>query len=405
MGSLLKKSNKLSDVCYDIRGPILDTAIRMEQAGQRILKLNIGNPAAFGLHTPDEIIRDVQRNLRAAEGYGDSQGLFQARKTVMQYTQAQGVPDIDVSDIYIGNGVSELIQISIQALLNDGDEILIPAPDYPLWSACTVLSGGTPVHYQCDEQAGWEPDIDDISAKISPKTRAIVVINPNNPTGSVYSQPTLEGIVELARKHNLVLFADEIYQQIVFDEAQHIPLASLAKDLFCVSFGGLSKSHRLSGYRVGWMIFSGEGRKKASDYIEGINILSNMRLSPNMTGQFAVQTALGGTQSINDLVSANGQLHQRRNHAYELIQNIADVTCVKPMGAIYLFIRLGERFQISDDTRFVLDFLKHSHILLVPGSAFNCADMCHARLVFLPVAEVMTDVAQKLTNFLNDYQQ
>ena len=405
MPKSLNKSDKLTDVCYDIRGPVLATAMRMEAAGQHILKLNIGNPAAFELHAPDEIIRDVRQNLRKAEGYGPSQGLFQARKAVMQHSQSLNIPNVDVEDIYIGNGVSELIQIAVQALLNNQDEILLPAPDYPLWTACITLAGGTPVHYRCDEQNDWEPDIDDMRSKITPKTRAIVIINPNNPTGAVYSRDTLSAIAELARTHKLLLFADEIYEQIVYEEAKHIPMASVATDILCVSFGGLSKNHRLAGYRVGWMVLSGEAKKHARGYIEGLQILSSMRLCANMPGQFAVQTALGGKQSIRSLVDESGPLRQRRDFAYQLLENIPNISCVRPKGATYLFIRLGARFNIQDDERFVLDFLKQSHVLLVQGSAFNCEDTCHVRMVFLPPAEVMGEAMQKFGAFLNDYRQ
>jgi alanine-synthesizing transaminase len=405
MTKTFNKSDKLSDVCYDIRGPVLEEAMRMEAAGQRILRLNIGNPAAFDFHAPDEIIRDVRMNLRAAEGYGPSRGLFQARKAIMQHSQSCGVPGVDVEDVYIGNGVSELIQMAVQALLNDGDEVLIPAPDYPLWTASIALTGGKPVHYRCDEQAAWMPDIDDMRNKITPRTRAIVVINPNNPTGAVYSQDTLNAIVELARQHNLVLFADEIYEHIVYDDAGHIPLASLATDLLCISFNGLSKNYRLAGYRVGWMVISGEAKKHAAGYLEGLNILSSMRLCANMPGQFAVQTALGGEQSILGLVNENGLLRRQRDTAWELVQGITGVSCVKPMGATYLFIRFDKRFNIQDDERFVLDFLKDSHILIVQGSAFNCGDTCHARLVFLPSAEIMGEAIKKLGSFLGGYKQ
>lgn len=400
----INKSNKLSGVCYDIRGPVLDAAVRMEEEGHKILKLNIGNPSAFGLVAPDEIIHDVQQNLREAEGYGPSQGLFAARKAVMQHAQLRGIPDIDINDIYIGNGVSELIQMAVQALLNSGDEILIPAPDYPLWTACALLAGGKAVHYRCDEQAQWQPDLDDIRAKITSRTRAIVIINPNNPTGAVYSQAVLEGIVEIARANKLVLFADEIYEKIIYDDAVHIPLASLAHDVLCVSFGGLSKNYRLAGYRVGWLILSGT-RKKATSYIEGLNILSSMRLCANMPGQFAVQTALGGTQSIDNLVKADGRLGHQRDLAWNLMQAIPGVTCSKPMGASYLFPRLGKKFNIQDDERLVMDFLKHSHILLVPGSAFNCPDTVHIRMVFLPPSEVLTEAIGKFSEFIGNYRQ
>lgn len=401
---IIPKTTKLDKVCYDIRGPILDAAERMEAAGHDILKLNIGNPSAFGVNAPDEIIRDIRLNLRSAEAYGPSQGLFAARKAIMQDFQLKHIPNVDVEDIYMGNGVSELIQVAVQALLNDGDQILIPAPDYPLWTACTVLAGGDAVHYRCDEQSAWQPDIADLKSKINRHTRAIVVINPNNPTGAVYSLEILKQIVDLARKHNLVLFADEIYEKMIYDGVQHIPLASLAPDVLCVSFNGLSKNYRMAGFRVGWMVLSGE-RRGAKHYINALNILTRMRLCANMPGQFAVQTALGGKQTINDLVAPLGDLCQRRDTVHALLEALPGVTCVKPSGASYAFPRLSNKFNIKNDEKLVLDFLKHSKVLLVPGSAFNCMDQQHVRIVFFPPVEQLTQAINRLGLFLKKYHQ
>ncbi len=380
----IKQSEKLGMVCYDIRGPVLERAKQLEEEGHRILKLNIGNPAVFGLNAPDEIIQDVIRNLPSAEGYCDSKGLFSARKAIMQECQRLGIMDVDIDDIYLGNGVSELITLSMQALLNNGDEVLIPAPDYPLWTAAVSLSGGRPIHYHCDEQADWFPDLADIEAKITAKTKALVVINPNNPTGAVYSRELLQGIIDLARKHSLILFADEIYSKIVYDDAEHIPLASLSTDVFTVSFNGLSKSYRLAGFRSGWMILTGP-KHLAKSYIEGIEILSNMRLCANVPAQLAVQTALGGYQSINDLVLPQGRLRRQRDTAWELLTQIEGVSCVKPRGALYMFAALDPSvFKIDDDEKLILDILEREQILLVQGSAFNVNDTLHFRVVFLP---------------------
>ena len=396
----IKQSDKLLKVCYDIRGPVLEEAKRLEEEGHRILKLNIGNPAPFGFEAPDEIIQDVIRNLPNAQGYSDSKGLFSARKAIMQECQQLQIVGVDIEDIYLGNGVSELIVMSMQALLNNGDEVLIPAPDYPLWTAGVSLSGGVPVHYHCDEASDWFPDIKDIEKKITPNTRAIVIINPNNPTGSVYSKEVLLEITRVARKHNLIIFSDEIYSKILYDDAQHIPVASLCDDLFIVTFNGLSKSYRLAGFRSGWMILSG-AKNKASNYIEGLEILSNMRLCSNVPAQFAVQTALGGYQSINELILPGGRLREQRDLAWEMITQIPGISCVKPRGALYMFPRLDPgRFPIKDDEKFVFDLLEQEKILLVQGSAFNIRDNNHFRIVFLPSADVLQQAINKIGRFL-----
>lgn len=396
----LRKSHKLADVCYDIRGPVLTEATRLEDEGQRIMKLNIGNPAAFGFEAPDEILQDVIRNLPRAQGYSDARGVFAARKAVMQQCQQQGVRDVDVDDIWLGNGVSELIVMSMQALINNGDEVLIPAPDYPLWTAAVSLSGGRPVHYLCDETQGWEPDLADMEAKITENTRGIVVINPNNPTGAVYSRKVLEQIVEMARRHQLVLFADEIYDKILYDEAEHLPMASLSDDVLTISFSGLSKVYRAAGFRSGWMFLSGD-RSGADDYIEGLNILASMRLCANVPAQFAVQTALGGYQSIRDLIMPGGRLYDQRTLAYERVNAIPGVSCVKPHGALYLFLRLDpEIYPIRDDRQIVLDLLRQEHLLLVEGTAFNWPTPDHLRLVFLPHREDLNIAIDRLENFL-----
>ena len=379
---------------------MLETANRMEEEGLSILKLNIGNPAAFGLQAPDEIIHDVILNLPKAHGYVDSKGLFSARKAVMQHCQQINIPEVEIDNIFLGNGVSELIQISVQALLNNGDELLIPAPDYPLWSACTSLSGGKPVHYLCDEENHWQPDLADLESKITERTRGIVVINPNNPTGAVYSLQVLQEIVEIARKYQLLLFADEIYEKIVFDDARYIPLASLAPDLTCLTFSGLSKNYRLAGFRVGWMILSGN-LDRAKDYIDGLQILASMRLCSNVTGQYAVQTALGGYQSIEDLVAPGGRLHRQRELAWSKINEIPDVSCQKPMGATYLFPRIDR--QVADDEKMVLDFLEECRILIVPGSAFNWPKHDHVRMVFLPTEDELAPAIDKFADFLSKH--
>lgn len=396
----IKQSNKLSNVCYDIRGPVLEHAKRLEEDGHRILKLNIGNPAPFGFNAPDEILYDVIHNLANAQGYSDSKGIYPARKAIMQEAQRLNVKGVEIDDIYLGNGVSELITMSMQALLNDGDEVLIPAPDYPLWTAAVSLSGGTPVHYICDEEADWFPSIEDIESKINHRTKALLIINPNNPTGAVYSKEILLEIVELARKHNLILFADEIYSKIVYDDAQYIPLASLSNDVFTVSFNGLSKSYRLAGFRSGWMVLSGP-KHLAKSYIEGLEILTNMRLCANVPAQLAVQTALGGYQSINDLVLPGGRLKDQRDITWRLLSEIPGVSCVKPKGAIYLFPKLDPKvYKIEDDVALVLRILEQEKILLVQGSAFNITDTQHLRIVFLPTVAELEIAIEKFSRVL-----
>ena len=401
----IRKSSKLDSVCYDIRGPVLREARRLEEEGHRILKLNIGNPAPFGFDTPEEIIQDVIRNLPLAQGYCESKGLFSARKAVMQYTQQIGIPGVDIEDIFIGNGVSELITMTMQGLLENGDEVLLPAPDYPLWTAAVTLQGGRPVHYRCDEQADWYPDLDDIRSRITSRTRAMVIINPNNPTGAVYSRELLEGMIAIAREHDLILLADEIYDKILYDDAVHVPLASLADDLLILTFGGLSKNYRAAGFRTGWLIVSG-ARLRARDFLEGLEILASMRLCANVPTQFAVQTALGGYQSIDDLVREGGQLRQQRDLAWSLLEQIPGVSCVKPRGALYLFPRLDPTVHpIRDDEKFVLDLLRAEKILLVQGSAFNWPEPDHFRIVFLPRAEDLHTAATRLGHFLEHYRQ
>jgi alanine-synthesizing transaminase len=399
------QSDKLGNVCYDIRGPVLEEAKKLEEEGHQILKLNIGNPAAFGFNAPDEILHDVIHNLSAAQGYCDSKGLFSARKAIMQECQRLDVRNIEIDDIYLGNGVSELITMAMQALLNNGDEVLVPAPDYPLWTAAVSLSGGAAVHYVCDEQANWFPDIADIESKINSNTRALVIINPNNPTGAVYSKDILLQLIEICRKHELILFADEIYSKIIYDDAVHTPVASLCDDVFIVSFNGLSKSYRLAGFRSGWMILSGP-KEHASSYIEGLEILTNMRLCANVPAQFAVQTALGGYQSINDLILPGGRLKQQRDTAWELLTQIPGVSCVKPRGAIYMFPKLDPSiYKIDDDVALIMDILEQEQILLVQGSAFNIEDTQHLRLVFLPRVDELGPAVAGIARVLEKYRQ
>ena len=399
------QSDKLGNVCYDIRGPVLEEAKKLEDEGHQILKLNIGNPAAFGFNAPDEILHDVIHNLSAAQGYCDSKGLFSARKAIMQECQRLGVRNIEIDDIYLGNGVSELITMAMQALLNNGDEVLVPAPDYPLWTAAVSLSGGTAVHYVCDEQEDWFPSIGDIESKINSSTRALLIINPNNPTGAVYSRDLLLQMIELCRKHELILFADEIYSKIVYDDAVHIPAASLCDDVFIVSFNGLSKSYRLAGFRSGWMILSGP-KEHASSYIEGLEILTNMRLCANVPAQFAVQTALGGYQSINDLILPGGRLKQQRDIAWQLLTQIPGVSCVKPRGAIYMFPKLDPSiYKIDDDVTLIMEILEQEQILLVQGSAFNIEDTQHLRLVFLPRVDELEPAVAGIARVLEKYRQ
>ena len=399
------QSDKLGNVCYDIRGPVLEEAKKLEDEGHQILKLNIGNPAAFGFNAPDEILHDVIHNLSAAQGYCDSKGLFSARKAIMQECQRLDIRNIEIDDIYLGNGVSELITMAMQALLNNGDEVLVPAPDYPLWTAAVSLSGGTAVHYVCDEQEDWFPSIGDIESKINSSTRALLIINPNNPTGAVYSRDLLLQMIELCRKHELILFADEIYSKIVYDDAVHIPAASLCDDVFIVSFNGLSKSYRLAGFRSGWMILSGP-KEHARSYIEGLEILTNMRLCANVPAQFAVQTALGGYQSINDLILPGGRLKQQRDIAWQLLTQIPGVSCVKPRGAIYMFPKLDPSiYKIDDDVTLIMEILEQEQILLVQGSAFNIEDTQHLRLVFLPRVDELEPAVAGIARVLEKYRQ
>ncbi|MBU3650078.1 MAG: pyridoxal phosphate-dependent aminotransferase [Limnohabitans sp.] len=396
----VSKSAKLNNVCYDIRGPIMDRARQMEEEGHKIIKLNIGNLAVFGFDAPEEIQQDMIRNLPNSAGYSDSKGIFAARKAVMHETQKQGIKGVTLDDIYLGNGASELIVMATNGLLNDGDELLLPAPDYPLWTAAVSLSGGTPVHYRCDEANAWMPSIDDIRAKITPRTKGIVVINPNNPTGALYSRELLLEIVSLARQHGLVIFADEVYDKVLYDGAVHTPIASLSEDVLTLTFNSLSKSYRSCGYRAGWMVVSGD-KKPASDYIEGLNMLSNMRLCANVPGQWAIQTALGGYQSINDLVSEGGRLRKQRDLAYELITAIPGVSCVKPQAALYMFPRLDPKvYPIEDDQQFFLELLQETKVMLVQGTGFNWPDTDHFRIVFLPHEEDLREAIGRMAKFL-----
>ncbi|HCG78342.1 MAG TPA: aminotransferase [Oceanospirillales bacterium] len=399
------KSNKLANVFYDIRGPVLDAAKRMEEEGHRILKLNIGNPKPFGLDAPEEIIQDVIYNLPDSEGYCDSKGLFSARKAIMQYTQQKKIPNVGLEDIIIGNGVSELIVMCMQGLLNNGDEVLVPAPDYPLWTGAVSLAGGKAVHYLCDEQSDWYPDLDDIRNKVTDRTRAMVIINPNNPTGAVYPDEILEGMLQIARENNLIVFSDEIYDKILFDGVTHTSTASLADDLLIITFNGLSKNYRLAGFRSGWMIISG-AKHKARDYIQGLEMLATMRLCANVPSMHAIQTALGGYQSIFDLVNGDGRIVQQRDIAYEMLNDIPGVSCVKPKGALYCFPKVDtKKFNIRNDERMVLDLLEQQKILLVHGTAFNWPDPDHFRVVFLPRPEDLTAAMQRMKQFFETYQQ
>ena len=401
----VSKSNKLANVCYDIRGPVLRHAKRLEEEGHRILKLNIGNPAPFGFEAPEEILQDVILNLSTAQGYSDSKGLFSARKAVMHYTQTKNIAGVTIEDIYLGNGVSELIVMSMQGLLNNGDEVLIPAPDYPLWTAAVSLSGGKPVHYLCDEQADWYPDLDDIRSKITPNTRAMVIINPNNPTGAVYSRDMLERLVQIAREHNLILFADEIYDKILYDGTEHDSVAALAPDVLCLTFNGLSKSYRVAGFRSGWMIISGP-KHNAQSYIEGLDILASMRLCANVPSQHAIQTALGGYQSINDLILPGGRLLEQRDAAWEMLNDIPGVSCTKPKGALYLFPKLAPKiYPIHNDEKMVLDLLLQEKILVVQGTAFNWPWPDHFRIVSLPRKDDLEMAIGRIANFLKTYRQ
>ena len=401
---IYEKSHKLDNVCYDIRGPVMDEAARMESLGMDILKLNIGNPYPFGFYAPDEIVVDMIYNLRKTEGYSDSKGLFSARKAIMQYCQLKNIPNVSIDDIFTGNGASELITMSMQGLLDSGDEILVPAPDYPLWTASVSLAGGTAVRYICDEQSGWYPDLEDMRSKITDRTKGIVVINPNNPTGALYPREILEQIVEMAREHDLILFADEIYDRLVL-EGEHIALASLAPDLLTVCFNGLSKSHRVCGYRCGWMCLAGD-KSRARGYIDGIKLLSSMRLCSNVPGQSIIQTALGGYQSSSEMIGAGGRIREQRDYIYQAINEIPGLSAVKPAAAFYIFPKIDvERFNITNDEQFALDLLKRKKILITCGTGFNWHKPDHFRIVFLPETRVLEEAVEKMTDFFATYRQ
>ncbi|MBK5243488.1 MAG: pyridoxal phosphate-dependent aminotransferase [Eubacteriaceae bacterium] len=401
----VKKSKKLDNVCYDIRGPVVDEADRMERQGIDIIMLNTGNTAPFNLNAPDEIIHDIKYNMISAEGYCNSQGIFSARKAVVQHYQTKGIMDLTVDDVFLGNGVSELILFCMQALLDNGDEVLVPSPDYPLWSAAVNLSGGTAVYYTCDEESNWYPDLEDMKSKINSNTKGIVVINPNNPTGALYPKEILEGIVKLAVENNLIIYADEIYDRILYDEAVHIPMATLTDEVLVVTLNGLSKSHRIPGFRVGWMILTGN-KTAAKDYIEGIKMLSNMRMCSNVPGQHAIQTSLGGYQSMNDLLVPGGRLYEQRKIVYERVNAIPGLSCTKPEAAFYVFPKIDiKRFNITSDVQFALDFLKEEHVLMVQGSGFNWQQPDHFRIVFLPHPEDLIETMDRLERFMSTYHQ
>lgn len=399
------KSTKLENVLYDVRGPVVEEAARMENEGLQVLKLNIGNPAPFGFRTPDEVISDMRRQLTDCEGYSDSKGLFSARKAIMQYAQLKNIPNVTMDDIYTGNGVSELINLCMSALVNDGDEVLIPSPDYPLWTACVTLAGGKAVHYICDEQAEWYPDMADIRKKITPNTKAIVIINPNNPTGALYPREVLQEIVEIAREHQLIIFSDEIYDRLVMDGEEHVSIASLAPDLFCVTYSGLSKSHMIAGFRIGWMILSGN-KAIAKDYIQGLNMLSNMRLCSNVPAQSIVQTALGGYQSVKNYIVPGGRIYEQRDYVYKALNDIPGISAVKPKAAFYIFPKIDvKKFNITNDEKFALDLLRDKRILLINGRGFNWHEPDHFRVVYLPRVEELEDAMGKLADFLSYYKQ
>ena len=400
-----EKSRKLDNVLYDVRGPVVDEANRMIENGMEVLRLNIGNPATFGFSAPEEVILDMMSSIRDSQGYSDSKGIFSARKAIMQYCQLKGIPNVGMNDIYTGNGVSELINLCMSALLDDGDEILIPAPDYPLWTATSNLAGGKPVHYICDEQANWYPDIEDMRKKITDKTKAIVIINPNNPTGALYPKEILEQIVQIAREHELIIFSDEIYDRLVFDGKEHISIASLAPDLFCVTFSGLSKSHMIAGFRVGWMVLSGD-KSKVKGYIEGINMLSSMRLCSNVPAQAIIQTCLGGYQSVKDYIKPGGRVYEQREYIYKALKDIPGISVVKPQAAFYIFPKIDtKKFNITDDEQFVLDFLKEKRVLLVRGRGFNWMEPDHFRIVYLPSVPELKIAMDKFRDFLSTYRQ
>ncbi len=399
------KSTKLENVLYDVRGPVVEEAARMENEGLQVLKLNIGNPAPFGFRTPDEVISDMRRQLTDCEGYSDSKGLFSARKAIMQYAQLKNIPNVTMDDIYTGNGVSELINLCMSALVNDGDEVLIPSPDYPLWTACVTLAGGKAVHYICDEQAEWYPDMADIRKKITPNTKAIVIINPNNPTGALYPREVLQEIVEIAREHQLIIFSDEIYDRLVMDGEEHVSIASLAPDLFCVTYSGLSKSHMIAGFRIGWMILSGN-KAIAKDYIQGLNMLSNMRLCSNVPAQSIVQTALGGYQSVKNYIVPGGRIYEQRDYVYKALNDIPGISAVKPKAAFYIFPKIDvKKFNITNDEKLALDLLRDKRILLINGRGFNWHEPDHFRVVYLPRVEELEDAMGKLADFLSYYKQ
>lgn len=402
---IIEKSRKLDNVCYDIRGPILTEAKRLEDEGHRILKLNIGNPAPFGFEAPEDILKDVIHNLPSSQGYADANGLYAARVAVMQYYQQRNIKNIRIEDVFIGNGVSELIVMAMQALLNNGDEVLLPSPDYPLWTAAVSLSSGTPVHYRCDEQSNWYPDIDDIKSKITKNTKALVLINPNNPTGAVYSEAVLQQLLDVAREHGLMVFSDEIYDKIVYGKAKHTSIASLADDLFFVTFSGLSKNYRVAGFRAGWLFISGN-KLLGRNYIEGLNILSSMRMCANVPSQHAIQTALGGYQSINELIVEGGRLRDQRDLAHKMLNEIDGISCVKPDGAMYCFAKVdAKKFNIKDDEKMILDLLREKKILLVHGSAFNLKEGTYFRLVTLPHSDVLGPAIDEIHDFFNHYTQ
>ena len=400
-----QKASKVEDVCYDVRGPVLDEANRMQERGIDVLKLNLGNPAPFGFNAPEEVILDMIYNLRESQGYSDSKGIFSARKAIMQYCQLKKIPNVTINDIYTGNGVSELISIVTQALLDTGDEILVPSPDYPLWTGCVSLAGGKPVHYICDEESDWYPDLEDIKSKITDRTKAIVIINPNNPTGAVYPEDVLLKIADIAREHELMIFSDEIYDRLVMDGIKHTSIAALAPDLFCITLNGLSKSHMAAGFRVGWMVLSG-AKEKAKDYIEGLNMLSNMRLCSNVPAQSIVQTALGGYQSVNEYLVPGGRIYEQREFIYKAINDIPGLSAVKPKAAFYIFPKIDvKKFNIYDDEKFALDFLREKKVLVTHGRGFNWGAPDHFRIVYLPRVEELKKATDKLADFLKTYRQ
>ena len=399
------KSSKLDNVLYDVRGPVVAEAARMEEQGKKVLKLNIGNPAPFGFSAPDEVIDDIRASVVDCQGYSDSKGMFSARKAIMQYCQLKGIPGVTMKDIYTGNGVSELINLAMSALLDNGDEVLIPAPDYPLWTACATLAGGKVVHYVCDEQADWNPDIEDIKSKVTDRTKAIVIINPNNPTGALYDTDILKQIVQVAREHELIIFSDEIYDRLVMDGLKHTSIASLAPDLFCVTFSGLSKSHMIAGFRIGWMVLSG-AKEKAEDYIEGLNMLSNMRLCSNVPAQAVVQTALGGYQSVNEYIVPGGRIYEQREYIYNALKDIPGISVVKPKAAFYIFPKIDvAKFNITNDVQFAYDFLHQKRVLVVQGTGFNWFEPDHFRIVYLPEIRTLKTATARLEDFLSGYHQ